>query len=223
MLTADNIRRGMPPEEARRQAAVRLGAASSLQSQHRDVRGFRLLEDLVQDLRFAARLMRKERWFSAAAIAAIALGIGANTVGFTIINAAFLRGFPFEEAEGLRAISWRPTAAAARPRPCPISRTGDRSRDRSRALPRTPLARSTSAMIMPPRNRPRVRGSRPIISMSCASAPSLDAPLSPAKNNAAPIPSSSSAMKSGRTGSIGTRESSAACFESMANRQPSLA
>ena len=62
----------------------------------------------LQDLRFAARLMIKDRWFSAAAIAAIALGIGANTVGFTIVNAAFLRGFPFEEADRLRAISWRP-------------------------------------------------------------------------------------------------------------------
>ena len=115
MLTADNLRRGLPPEEARRQAAVRLGAASSLQSQHRDVRGFPFLEDFVQDLRFAARLMKKERWFSAAAIAAIALGIGANTVGFTIVNAAFLRGFPFEEAERLRAISWRPDSGRRAP------------------------------------------------------------------------------------------------------------
>ena len=63
-----------------------------------------------QDLRFASRLMIKDRWFSAAAIAAIALGIGANTVGFTIVNAAFLRGFPFEEADRLHAISWRPDA-----------------------------------------------------------------------------------------------------------------
>ena len=115
LLTEDNIRRGLPPDEARRQAAVRLGAASSLRSQHRDVRGLPIIEDLAQDLRFAARLMRKERWFSAAAIAAIALGIGANTVGFTIVNAAFLRGFPFEEAERLRAISWRPDSGRRAP------------------------------------------------------------------------------------------------------------
>jgi predicted permease len=108
MLTEDNICGGMAPAEARRQAALRLGAATSLQSRHRDVRGFRVLADLLQDLRFASRLMIKDRWFSAAAIAAIALGIGANTVGFTIVNAAFLRGFPFEEAGRLRSISWRP-------------------------------------------------------------------------------------------------------------------
>lgn len=107
LAAADNIRRGMAPDEARRQAALRLGGATSLQSQHRDVRGLRFLDDLVQDLRFASRLMIKDRWLSAAAIAAIALGIGANTVGFTIVNAAFLRGFPFDEADRLRAISWR--------------------------------------------------------------------------------------------------------------------
>ena len=109
MLTEENVRLGMRPEAAARQARLTLGSVTSLQSQHRDVRGFRLVEDLLQDLRFAARLMRKERWLSAAAIVAIALGIGANTVGFTIINAAFIRGFNFERAEELHAISWRPT------------------------------------------------------------------------------------------------------------------
>jgi predicted permease len=109
MMVEDNIRRGMSPAEARRRAAVRLGAASSLQSQHRDTRGFPAVEGLFQDGRFAARLILKERWVSAAAIAAIALGIGANTLGFTIINAAFIRPFAFERAEELHAISWRPT------------------------------------------------------------------------------------------------------------------
>ena len=119
MAAEENIRRGMAPGEARRQAALRLGGATSLQSQHRDARGFRFLDDLVQDLRFASRLMIKDRWMSAAAIAAIALGIGANTVGFTIVNAAFLRGFPFDEADRLRAISWRPDAGFRRPASVP--------------------------------------------------------------------------------------------------------
>jgi putative ABC transport system permease protein len=108
MAAEDNVRAGMSPQEARRRAAVRLGGATALQSQHRDARGFRALDDLFQDLRFASRLMLKERWFTIAGIAAIALGIGANTVGFTIVNAAFLRGFPFEEADRIQAISWRP-------------------------------------------------------------------------------------------------------------------
>ena len=99
----------MTPAEAARQARLTLGRRARSQSRHRDVRGFRLLEDFFQDLRFAARLMLKDRWFSAAAILAIALGIGANTVGFSIINAAFIRGFNFERAEELHSISWRPT------------------------------------------------------------------------------------------------------------------
>ena len=109
LLTEDNIRRGLEPTEARRQAAVRLGAPSSLQSRHRDARGFRFLDDLVQDLRFASRVMIKDRWLSVAAIAAIALGIGANTFGFSMVNAMFNRGFTFDRAEELHAISWRPT------------------------------------------------------------------------------------------------------------------
>jgi predicted permease len=109
IATEENIRSGMSPVEARRQAALRLGGATSLASQHRDQRSFRPLEEIGQDLRFAFRLMRKERWVSAAAIAAIALGIGANTLGFTIINAAFIRSFNFDHAEELYAISWRPT------------------------------------------------------------------------------------------------------------------
>ena len=119
MMVEDNIRRGLSPAEARRQANLRLGTASSLQSQHRDTRGFRALDNLFQDLRFASRVILKERWFSAAAIAAIALGIGANTVGFTMINAAFLRGFSFERADQLHSISWRPTRGRRLPSAVP--------------------------------------------------------------------------------------------------------
>jgi putative ABC transport system permease protein len=110
LLADEHVARGVDPAEARRLAAVRVGNITSLRMQHRDMRGFPLVEDFWQDLRFAARLIVKERWFSAAAIVAIALGIGANTLGFTIINAAFLRGFPFEEADRLRAVSWRPNS-----------------------------------------------------------------------------------------------------------------
>jgi len=109
MATEEHIRSGMTREEARRQARLRLGAPSSLQAQHRDVRGFRPIEEISQDLKFATRLLVKERWFSATAILAIALGIGANTVGFSIINASFIRSFEFDRADRIHAISWRPT------------------------------------------------------------------------------------------------------------------
>ena len=107
MLTDDNIRRGLPADQARRAARLRLGGAASLQAQHREARGLPSLESILQDLRFAFRLFAKDRWFTAAAIAALALGIGANATGFTIINAVFLRGLPFEGSERLLVISWQ--------------------------------------------------------------------------------------------------------------------
>ena len=108
MLTEDNIARGMAPDEARRAARVRVGGPSSLALQHRDARGLPIVEDLAQDVKFAARLIARDKWFSAAAVVAIALGIGANAVGFTIINAAFFNNFGFERSEEIHAISWRP-------------------------------------------------------------------------------------------------------------------
>jgi predicted permease len=62
---------------------------------------------MLQDLRFTFRLIAKERWFSAAAIAAVALGIGVNAVGFTIVNAAFLRGLPIEDPGRLYMLVWQ--------------------------------------------------------------------------------------------------------------------
>ncbi|MGE0864785.1 MAG: permease prefix domain 1-containing protein, partial [Vicinamibacterales bacterium] len=108
LLADEHVARGVAPAEARRLAAVRVGNATSLRMQHRDARGLPVIDALWQDLRFALRLVVKDRWFSAAVVAAIALGIGANTVGFTIINGAFLRGFAFEQADRLHAVSWRP-------------------------------------------------------------------------------------------------------------------
>ena len=108
MLTDDNIARGMSPADARRAARVKVGAAASLARQHRDARGLAWLEDLLQDLAFAGRLIARDKWFSAAAVVVIALGIGANTVGFTIVNAAFFRGFGFDRADQLHIITWRP-------------------------------------------------------------------------------------------------------------------
>ncbi len=62
---------------------------------------------MLRDLRFTFRLIAKERWFAAAAVVALALGIGVNAVGFTLINAAFLRGLPFDEADRLYMLTWQ--------------------------------------------------------------------------------------------------------------------
>lgn len=115
LLADEHIARGVTPAEARRLAAARVGNVTSLRLQHRDIRSLPWMQDLWQDLRFATRLIGKDRWFSAAAVAAIALGIGANTLGFTIVNAAFIRGFGFDGADRLYAVSWRHTQGRRNP------------------------------------------------------------------------------------------------------------
>jgi len=109
MLIDDNLRRGMTREEARRAAVVRLGNPASLRARHRDVAGLPHAERLLQDLRFALRLVRKDPWFSATAVVTLAIGIGINALGFSIVNAAFLRGLPFARADRLSVVAWRPT------------------------------------------------------------------------------------------------------------------
>jgi hypothetical protein len=60
MLTEENIRRGMTHEEARRMASIRVGAGASIEDQHRDARGLPVLETVLQDLRYAARMFRRQ-------------------------------------------------------------------------------------------------------------------------------------------------------------------
>ena len=105
MMAEDNVRLGMSPEQARRAALIRMGRPASLEERHRIVRGLPSLEAVLQDLRFAFRLIAKEPWFSAAAIVAVGLGIGANTTGFGIVNAAFLRGLPVAASERLYVLT----------------------------------------------------------------------------------------------------------------------
>jgi hypothetical protein len=107
MLIEDNVGRGMTAEQARRAALIRLGRPASLKEQHRHERGLPWVDAVLHDLRFTCRLIVKERGFSAAAIATLALGIGINAIGFSIVNAAFLRGLPFEDANRLYILGWQ--------------------------------------------------------------------------------------------------------------------
>ncbi|HEX5473462.1 MAG TPA: ABC transporter permease [Vicinamibacterales bacterium] len=115
MLTEDNVRRGMTPDAARRAALVRLGNPAALGARHRDIRGLPGLDTAIGDVRFALRLLRKDRWFAAAAIVTLALGIGVNATGFTVVDAAFLRGLPFKDAARLYVLWWQPRAGRRMP------------------------------------------------------------------------------------------------------------
>ena len=78
LLVEENIRRGLSPEEARREARLSLGNVTSLQEQHRETRGLPFVDTLLQDLRYTFRILRRDIGFALFAILIVGLGIGAS-------------------------------------------------------------------------------------------------------------------------------------------------
>ncbi|HKQ78985.1 MAG TPA: ABC transporter permease [Blastocatellia bacterium] len=101
METAQNIRRGMSEEEARRVALLSFGGVEQVKEEYRDLSRFRWIEDLWQDVRFNLRLLRKQPGFLAVAALTLALGIGASTAVFTVVNGVLIRSLPFRDASRL--------------------------------------------------------------------------------------------------------------------------
>jgi putative ABC transport system permease protein len=101
LQTEENLRVGMSPAEARRQAALKLGAAQAIREHHNAEQGLPLAENFLFDLRYAVRMLRRSPGFSLITIATMALGVGATTAIYSVIDATLVHPLPYPKPSEL--------------------------------------------------------------------------------------------------------------------------
>ena len=102
--TARCLEQGMTGEQARRRARMRFGNPASVHEALRDMWTFRWIEELRQDLAYSVRTLRRTSAFTTAAISTLALGVGAATALFSVVNAVLLRPLPYDDPDAIYRI-----------------------------------------------------------------------------------------------------------------------
>ena len=111
--SCDAIAAGLSPEEARREARRSFGGIEQMKEDHRDQRSVRWVENLWRDVRYGMASLARDPGFAAVTIGLLALGIGANTAMFSIVDAVLLKPLPFPEPERMVRLWETPSRRAA--------------------------------------------------------------------------------------------------------------
>jgi predicted permease len=111
LLTDEHVAKGLSREDAMLVARKSFGGVDQIKERYRDQRGFRLLDELAQDVRYAARVIARDRWFTVATVLALSLGIGVSATMMTLVYSLNFRGLPFRDAAALVGVTAERTAA----------------------------------------------------------------------------------------------------------------